>query len=637
MGMETGRHHQPLPLPGSAGWAAHWVLLAAACNISGWMLSLVGGLTTIGFALSIPAVWLALGALCRPGLPIWPGRRAISRFSRPRFGSLHLAFAAVAILSLLGGLLHAPNNYDAMNFRLPKVAGWLMAGEWRWFTTNLPNINTRACGMEWVMAPIMIWTGGDRALFLLNQIPFLLLPGLVFGVFRGLGVAGRSSRFWMWVLPSGYGFALQAGGIGNDLPAAIFALAAFDFGFRWKKSGAAGHAFLGLLAAGMMTAVKPTTLPLLLPFTILFFGMLALLKSHPARVALAIVPLALASFLPTAILNHRQCGDWTGAAAEGPALGQVVPWVGLAGNLINAPLQNLVPPVFPAANAWNESVVRWFPEPFMEKMAANFEVRGARFGVTDIQGEENAGLGLGIMAMLVAGGIFGTRARPSLGWRRRAGWLAVWFVLALLAYFSKAGMTTVARHILPYYAFLIAPLLMFPRQIGAVRRRWFLVMAWAAAVSTMVMLCITPSRPVLPMAAATRALEERFPSGTTRRLALGYEVYRSRADILGPLRDALPAGTKVIGLINHSAGPEAPLWKPYGSREVRHLLPGTEPQDAPGGPVRHVVINTDSFRERRGETPEQWLSRTGGSILLRREIRPLVKEPASEWWVVAMP
>jgi hypothetical protein len=352
---------------------------------------------------------------------------------------------------------------------------------------------------------------------------------------------------------------------------------------------------------------------------------------------LAIVPLALASFLPTAFLNHRHCGDWTGAAAEGPALGQVVPWVGLAGNLINAPLQNLVPPVFPAANAWNEAVVHWFPESFMERMAENFEVRGGRFGVTDIQGEESAGLGLGIMVMLGAGLFFGNRARSPEGWKGRAAWLALWFVLALLAYFSKAGMTTVARHILPYYPFLIAPLLLFPRHVGAVRQRSFLVLAWGAALSTMVMLCITPSRPVLPMAAITRSLEEKFPSQTTSRLALGYEVYRCRADILGPLRDALPQGINAIGLINHSAGPETPLWRPYGSREVRHLRPGTDPKDAPGGAVRHVVVNTDSFRERRGESPEEWLSRLGGTILLRRELRPLVKEPPSDWWLVEVP
>ena len=620
-------------LPGSAGWTAHWVLLAAACNIAGWLLSLVGGVTPLGLAVGIPLAWLALVALCRPGALSFPSKRAILRFFQTRRGMLLWAFVVVAGLSLLGGLLHAPNNFDAMNFRLPKVLGWLMAGEWQWFPANNNSLNTRASGMEWVMAPLLAWTGSDRTLFLLNQLPFLLMPGLVFGVFRGLGVSGQAASFWMWVVPCGYGFALQAGGIGNDLPAAVFALATFDFGLRWKKSGEVGHALLALAAAGMMTAVKPTTLPLMLPFTILFFGMFGLLRSHPLRVVAAVLPLVLASFLPTAFLNHRHCGDWTGAAAENAALGKVEPWVGIAGNLINAPIQNLVPPVFPLANVWNENVVCWVPEPFLERMAANFELRGARFGVTDIQGEESAGLGLGIVGLLLAGTCFGRRRGNTGGWNRRAAWLALWFGFALLAYFSKAGMTTVARHILPYYPFLMVPLVMMPQLDGAVRQRWFLRLACAAAVSTVVMLCITPSRPVLPMASISRALAGKKTSPSIQRLALGYEVYSNRADILGPLREALPADAALVGFINHAAGPESPLWKPYGKRTVRHLTPGTDPERG----MRHVVLNTKYFEESRRESPETWLARLNGTVLQRMEIRPLVKESPSEWWVVQLP
>ncbi|MFM2199540.1 MAG: hypothetical protein RLZZ505_2972 [Verrucomicrobiota bacterium] len=619
--------------PGSAGWAAQCVLIAAACNIAGWLLSMMGWVTPLGLALSIPPIWFGLHVLCQAGCPAVPGKRAFRRFFRGNGKGLRLAFAVVAGLSLLGGLLHAPNNYDAMNYRLPKVAGWLMEGGWQWFPANYNNLNTRASGMEWVFAPLMSWTGGDRVLFLTNQLPFLLMPGLVFGVFRGLGVAGRAARFWMWVVPCGYGFALQAGGIGNDLQASLFVLAAFDFALRWKKSGRVGHALLALAAAGMMTAVKPTTLPLMLPFTVLFFGMFGLLKTNPLRVAAAVVPLALASFLPTAILNHRYCGDWTGAAAENAALGKVEPWIGITGNLINAPLQNIAPPLLPIAGWWNERVVRWFPEPFLERMAANFETRGARFGLTDIQGEESAGLGIGIVAMCVAGACFGRRRENPKPWKRRAGWLALWFGVALLAYFSKAGMTTVARHILPYYPFLMVPLVMMPRLEGVVRKRWFEYLAYAAVASTAVMLCITPSRPVLPMAAVSRALAEKKPSPTFERLALGYEVYGNRADILGPVREALPEDAVLVGYIDHGYAPESSLWKPYGKRTIRHLLPGNDP----GAAMSHVVLNTFNFEANRGESPEKWLARLGGTILARREIRPLVKEPASEWWVVSLP
>lgn len=158
------------------------------------------------------------------------------------------------------------------------------------------------------------------------------------------------------------------------------------------------------------------------------------------------------------------------------------------------------------------------------------------------------------------------------------------------------------------------------------------MLAWLAAASTVVMLLVTPSRPVLPMAAISRALADKKASPSLQRLALGYEVYGSRADVLGPLRAALPSDAALVGYINHAAAPESPLWKPYGKRTLRHLTPGTDPESG----MRHVLINTKYFGETRAESPEEWLARLDGDILLRREIRPLVKETPSEWWVVEL-
>jgi hypothetical protein len=372
-------------------WVAHCVVAFVACNACGWLLSCFGGVTSLGLALTLPLVWggLIVGwGLKRPQLP---RRRWLSRWLRGPCGTLRFIWLAVASCALLGGLLHAPNNMDAMNYRLPKVAWWLMEGGWEWIPANNNSLNTRSSGMEWLYVPWIAWLRSDRLLFLLNFLPFLCLPGLVFSLLRHAGARRRTCHSWMWILPCGYGYALQAGGIGNDLPAAFFAMAAFDFGWRWKQGGQTRNAILALAAAACMTAVKPTTLPLGLPFLLLFAGMARTLLATPLRVAASSIPIALASFLPTATINHLHCGDWTGAKAENPLLGKVDPLIGLAGNLINAPLQNLVPPVFPLSEAWNSKVTTWFPPRFLEAMEANFEVRAARFGVTDIQGEESAG------------------------------------------------------------------------------------------------------------------------------------------------------------------------------------------------------------------------------------------------------
>ena len=54
------------------------------------------------------------------------------RFRRP----LPLAFLIVAALAFLGGAIYAPDNYDALTYRLPRILNWLAAGHWTWISTG---------------------------------------------------------------------------------------------------------------------------------------------------------------------------------------------------------------------------------------------------------------------------------------------------------------------------------------------------------------------------------------------------------------------------------------------------------------------------------------------------------------------
>src|ERR1700685_2791722 len=111
---------------------------------------------------------------------------------------------------------------------------WLIAS--REFCTGSPRVHARACGIEWVSAPLIALIKTDRLLFLINIVSFLFLPGLIFSIFTRLGVRRRVAWHWMWIAPTGYCFLLQAGSIGNDLFGAPFALAAVDFALRAKIS-----------------------------------------------------------------------------------------------------------------------------------------------------------------------------------------------------------------------------------------------------------------------------------------------------------------------------------------------------------------------------------------------------------------
>jgi hypothetical protein len=198
-------------------------------------------------------------------------------------------------------------------------------------------------------------------------------------------------------------------------------------------------------------------------------------------------------------------------------------------------------------------------------------------------------------------------------------------------------MNTVARHIAPYYPFLIAIPLLAPSQDRVVRGGSWKWLAAAAMASSVVLVIITPSRPLWPARWFFSTFASQHSSPAMSRAAAGFSVYSERADALGNLRDALPAGATLVGLLNFASGPELPLWKPYLHRQVRHIRPGESVGPLMQKGMAHVILNTKDFQNHMGITPEQWLATQQGTILKRQSIRMLVKEPPSEWWTVELP
>lgn len=622
--------------PAERSLFAHWIIFAVTCNVAGWLLSALHLLNAAGFLIAIPAIHFAMARLCGVGFP---------HIRKPRIPGwwwkrlLPAGFLLIAFLVLLSGILHAPNNMDALHYRMPRVAHWLMAERWEWFPSNNNAQNTRSCGYEWMTAPLISLTGTDRYTFVFNSLAFLFLPAACFGVLRGMGLGGRVSWAWMWLVPAGYCYALQAGGIGNDLAPAFFAAAAFAFGFRWKKHGGFANFALAMAALGAMSACKPSTLPLLLPFCVIFFGMWRVALSYPVRCAALAVLIAGGSFLPTAAINVHHCGDWSGLQAENPDYAEVEPLVGIAGNLINASLQNLAPPVFPVAGKWNAFFLGLFPENFKEAMKRSFESTGADFYLPDLQGEEWAGIGAGITYLLAVTVLMafskGRRRETPVG-KSPLLLYAVLFGTALLVYFAKTGLFTVARHISPFYLFFVALVLLGLRPEKTIRSRLWKWAAGAAMASTIVMLIITPARPLWPV----QWFFARFganPSSTIQRASLGYSIYAERADALGPLRKALPTDAREIGFMSFAAGSEMPFWKPYGKMRVHHIRPGEDITKLRREGMRHIVVNSDNFEFMMGLTPEDWAKTQGGDIIVRMPVRIIVQGNVSDWLVVELP
>src|SRR5208282_1112074 len=179
-----------------------WILLSALLVGSGWILSALHELNRAGYLaiLVVPFVavvwrwrrWLSWASVRR-----LPGK-GLRRFRRPA----PLLFLSLALMALAGGALYAPTNGDSDAYRIPRILHWLAHQQWHWIHTEDFRMNIGGCGWEWLAAPLILFTHSDRLLFLINWLPYLMVPGLVFSVFTRLGLRPRVAWWWAWLLAS---------------------------------------------------------------------------------------------------------------------------------------------------------------------------------------------------------------------------------------------------------------------------------------------------------------------------------------------------------------------------------------------------------------------------------------------------
>ena len=207
--------------------------------------------------------------------PSW--KKIRRRFRRPAFA----AFAVLTVMIFLGGVIYPPSNYTALTYRL-RVLQWLSHGQWYLDSHGqLPDERPRLRHRMADRAAAALHEV-RRALFLLNFLPFLLLPGLIFSVFTRLGVRARVAWQWMWLLPTGYDFS-AAGRQHRQRHVPDRLCAGGDLlWLRAWKSRQPSDLWHSMLAAALLTGAKASNLPLLLPWAIDFSSPAAVAKKNAA-------------------------------------------------------------------------------------------------------------------------------------------------------------------------------------------------------------------------------------------------------------------------------------------------------------------------------------------------------------------
>jgi hypothetical protein len=543
------------------------------------------------------------------------------------------------MMALLGGVLYAPSNYDTHTYRIPRVLNWLAEGQWYWIHTIFARINTRSCGIEWVYAPFIALCKTDRLLFLINVISFLLLPGLVFSVFTRLGVRRRVAWHWMWIVPTGYGFLLQAGSVGNDLFGATFALAAVDFALRAKVSHSPRDFFTSVLAAAMMTSAKTGNLPLLLPWAVAIFPSAKLAFRWPLRTAAAGALAILASALPTMVLNVKYCGDWSGLALETGNL-RNDPAFQAGANAVLLTIENFVPPVFPLAGTWNQTMERVIPPKLSARWQQTIMWPDNRLQLKEMQIEENAGLGFGVSILLLTSLVAAMFAKPGL---RQPTGRATWQTCVRLAPFISLGalmtqshMSFFARLMVSYYALLLPPFLMCAGQESLLKKRWWRAAAFTVFLMAAGLLILSPARPLFPIQTILGQIQMRAPdSSRLARMERVYSVYRQRPDAFAPAREILPPGLKLLGLVTYD-DPETSLWRPFGSRRIMHVCPGDTPADLKRRGIEYVLMKPDSIESWFGCSADDWFRRMNAQIVRKITLELRAAAGPRDWYLVKL-
>jgi hypothetical protein len=622
--------------------AEFWILISAWCSLSGWLLSAVGCLNLPGCFVSFIVGGVSIWFWMKQKTESSPSSSAhwkvrLHRFRRP----LPFVFLLTAVLVLIGGALYAPNNYDALSYRLPRIFNWLAEDRWHWIDTVDQRMNYSGTGYEWLMLPLFVFTRSDRLLFLISFLPWLLMPALSFKMLTGLGICPRVAWYWMWLLPMGHCFVMQAGGIGNDSYAATYLLVAVCFALRARKTRAVGDLWIAALAAALLTGAKASNLPLLLPVAIAVWPSWRLLARSIAGTLCGALACVAVSFLPIAVMNQLHAGKWTGDPKNTYGMELKNPVAALAGNAIQLAVGNFLPPVLPSVSSWNKRADHLLKTPFFQKLERDFP----RFAIEarELSNEEGAGagIGLGFLFLIALAGAFFRQKKngaPTTSGARLGFWIVAGAWIALGVYMAKIGSESGPRLIAPYYPPCMALVLFSPASGMFVRKSWWRCAAILAALSILPVVILTPSRPLLPATEITARLSESHPENAMlARMAAVYSSYVRRTDVFAPLTCRIPAGEQVIGYIGSSDVPFASLWRPYGKRRVLEVFQKNEAPLLELHTHLFAVVSANGIFQRYGEQVDDWLRERNARVVASEKIvvRTSLKNP-DEWLMIEL-
>ena len=444
----------------------------------------------------------------------------------------------------------------------------------------------------------------------------------------------------MWVLPSAYVLALQAAGDANDLPGAFFVLAAVALALRAVSQNSRADLLWSMLAMALATGLKASNAPLALTWAIAAWPARRLLLQKPLATAATAALSLICSFFPSAVMNFRHCGDWSGARLETAGQPQPSPWICVSSDALRLAVQNANPPVFPWASAWNAAAAHWLPAGYQAELVRSVEAPNSVLSTVELPLEDNGGTGPFWLLLVAGTGLAGwrssgaPRSHSQLSEERRLRLLRWSPWLALAVFVLKMSLAGASRLSAPYDLLLPLPFLAGAGAARATRSAWWRGLSGLQMASALLVLIVTPARPLFPALTLMAHLPESLQSSpTVVRARKVFSVFRSRPDCLAPVRALLPAGTPLAAL-SVNIEPEASLWRPYGTRRFEHVIAGDSAAKLRAERFEYLVICTASPLPGAPPLLPEWMAGFPLEIIGQTSVTVLAGEPP-ETWVVA--
>jgi hypothetical protein len=595
--------------PRETGWlqiARLWILWCAWTLASGWILSALRQTTATGYFASYLAfagvIWffykpLFGAAACLPPLH-WR-----SRFRR----FLPRCFLLISFFCLLGGAIHNANNVDYLTYRLPRMLHWATERGWHWIETPDIRLNLTAQGMEWLMMPLMLFTQNDRLFFVLNLLSYLLMPSLTYRFLVDLGIRKKVAWQWMWLFPTGYCYVLQAGGLGNDAIAVPLFLASAIFGIAAKRLGSFRCLAFSLLAAGLLTSIKVSNAPLVLPLLFVWFPGWRLAARRPVATMGILFLLGLCSAFPTLVLNEKFTGSWTGDPTNSLHVQLANPLAGFVGNNLQLLQTALHFPIFPLASFWNHHVVApALASPPGAWLTTCFPRIGLQ--LPEFEWEEPAGIGFSVGLLLATLVCLGTVARVR-GTHYTGNYFSRVILLgglvAYVYYCVSLGSEQAGRLLAPYYPALLLLVLWWCGASHPISQKWWQWLVRGTMVLPIFLVIIYPGRPILGLNTVLDKVP--VPGGQYLRSVICGSYYRHAvlADGLSQVRAALPSNAREIGLLGYDGCTQVSLWRPFGSRRVVQIRDALNPHRLP----EWLVVYEPGLQQLGSPPPDVWTQR----------------------------